>query len=87
MTETETNTQDLVQSLQLKIQALKERISLLVTDYEDKDSDKRVQITLLSNTNQQLDTKVKELEAQIAELQKSQVREDDAVQEKSSKKS
>ena len=44
-----------------KILALKERISELVADYEDKSSNMRVEITFLSIENNELKEKVKEL--------------------------
>lgn len=47
---------------QLKILALRERISQIVTEYEDKDADRRVEIT--ENM-----TRIQELEQRVAELE------------------
>ena len=47
----------------LKIQALREKISTLVTTYEDAAADYRVEITVLSNQVQTLQQRVNELEA------------------------
>lgn len=63
MTETETETFKKVQVLELKIQALKERLSELVTEYEDRDANRRVEITILSNEGDQLRGRVAELES------------------------
>lgn len=51
------STEDLhnkVQNLELKVQALLQKISKITTDYENTESDYRVQITLLSNENEKL---------------------------------
>jgi len=76
MTETETNpfiNQDELQQnffkLELKLQALRERLSNVVTNYEDQDADRRVQITLLGKENEELSARVRELENSIRELE------------------
>ena len=47
----------------LKIQALLQKISILTTQYESQDADRRVSITELSQENESLRKRIAELEA------------------------
>lgn len=49
----------------LKIEALRQKVAKIVTDYEDKEADLRVEVTLLANERDQLQSRVNELEAQL----------------------
>lgn len=48
---------------ELKVVALRERVSELTTAYEDRAADYRVEITLLTNENEELRRRIVELEA------------------------
>lgn len=76
MTETETppttpedQLRQQLQILNLKYTALKERLSQLVVEYEDKDTDRRVEITYLRQTKEELEDKVRAYETEQAEEQ------------------
>lgn len=67
----------------LKIEALKQKIAKIVTQYEDQESDYRVEITLLSNDlefyktqHQAVAARVEELEAQLTEFTDDEAKED-----------
>lgn len=52
----------------LKAIALKERLSAIVSDYEDKDADRRVEITFLTKKIEDLEKTIENLQAQLGEI-------------------
>lgn len=65
MDKEQTNIQEVLRQQILQNQVLKERIGTLVTQYEDQDAQRRVQITVLTNTVEQYEERIKELEKSL----------------------
>jgi hypothetical protein len=63
-----TKTGNEVSPSDLKVIALKERLSVIVSDYEDKDADRRVEITFLSKKIEDLEKTIENLQAQLGEI-------------------
>lgn len=60
MTETETQQVDVTN---LRLEAYKQRLVQLVSQYEELDTERRIQITILSLEKDKLEERVKELES------------------------
>lgn len=60
--------------LELKTRALLERISSITTDSEDRDADRRVEITLLNAENQQLREEVNRLNVELEALRETDLK-------------
>lgn len=54
--------------LELKIEALKQSIAKLTVEYEDRDAERRVEITELSEANQNLEQQVNDLKTELEAL-------------------
>jgi hypothetical protein len=68
MTETETLEID---PKDLRLEAYGQRITQLVSQYEELDTERRIDITVLSYKNEKLNNRVEDLERELEEIKKS----------------